>query len=772
MRVKGNTGTVTDQDGRHRALMAQDEGIESIPVAIRTTKGKGEPSEIQGLSGTVLPYDFPKAEDAPPSLFKRAMGALIPSAEAAEPKGDNPFAQFLEPEKPSNQEKPKTATDNPFAQYLKPDAPDGALVSGLKGASEGFARPVFAAQEMLGKGLEAIGIKGAGKSLVDDARERMTAEAEKTAADREAHPYATGIGDFAGNLASQALLFKGGLGGSNAMRAATGGALFSALEPTGDDHYWWKKTGAAAFGAGAGLAGNAILGRVARWIEPKMRPIHEFVERVTGQPVEKNPAAAAVVKRMEEDARAGGPTAQQMLDLANATPEKPLTIADLGGPRVQGLTGRIARGADEGGAKLKNFLNERDKGAGQRLGGDVDREIGAGSSYQLTKAMEASRAAAAKPLYEAAYAHPPINPDEMVLPGGAQRAGSIGALIARPSFQSAMANAIKLAREEGVSPVTLGIDLDAQGVPVFTKVPTWKTLDYVKRGMDDHIENTWRNKVTGRLDLDYVGRAANNTRTEFRGALKKLNEPYARALDAYSGVSTSLDALHAGEDFLKRTPEEIADRIATFGAGDREFYRLGAADTLRTALRKTAFSGDEAKKIINSQYMREQLGPLFESEAAYKRFTDSVTAEGRMFGTRFNALGGSQTAERRAEDTSPEVEAMVHAARGVVHAKYGNALGMAAAAAKTLRALASRGDPAKNAGIADILSTPIAQDPTRARLQDFKTFMSSLPTTSAHMNRNALADMTRAAGPMAGAAMAQIPQMFIHPQKRQDGRPQ
>lgn len=100
--VDGPTATVTDQDGRHRALLAQQEGIPAIPVAIRRT-GEGDPKEIQGMSGTVMAHDFPKASEYQPrqepqqqpkkpiSLFGKIGEAIIPSAHAEEA---DPYAKW------------------------------------------------------------------------------------------------------------------------------------------------------------------------------------------------------------------------------------------------------------------------------------------------------------------------------------------------------------------------------------------------------------------------------------------------------------------------------------------------------------------------------------------------------------------------------------------------------------------------------------------------------------------------------------------------------
>jgi hypothetical protein len=320
MRVKGNTGTVTDQDGRHRALMAQDEGIEAIPVAIRNVGpegarssvvpegalsrdggGKAEPTEIQGLSGTVLPYDFQKAKDAPRSLFSRAMGTLIPSAVAAEPRSSREAA---EPsggnwwdKKPSGTPAPAEAEAKSAGNWWdKKPEPDGAIMSGIKGAAEGFGRTVLGGQELVGKGLEAASdmisppkrtlsdlvtgdapqrgmIGRAGEWLVQDARGGadgkggMAGLTKEMEADHAAHPYATGAGEMVGEMA-----IPGGVAGKvtgNALRAAAlSGGISGLLSPGSEgDHFWRDKAlqvgGGVAAGAVTGKAGEVVGGMIA-----------------------------------------------------------------------------------------------------------------------------------------------------------------------------------------------------------------------------------------------------------------------------------------------------------------------------------------------------------------------------------------------------------------------------------------------------------------------------------------------------------------------------
>ena len=68
---------------------------------------------------------------------------------------------------------------------------------------------------------------------------------------------------------------------------------------------------------------------------------------------------------------------------------------------------------------------------------------------------------------------------------------------------------------------------------------------------------------------------------------------------------------------------------------------------LKERLAKAGLSGDEAKQLIKNPWMRDQLRPFFKDGDDFGKFVDAVTAESKMFQTRFETLGGSATAKRR-----------------------------------------------------------------------------------------------------------------------------
>jgi hypothetical protein len=106
---------------------------------------------------------------------------------------------------------------------------------------------------------------------------------------------------------------------------------------------------------------------------------------------------------MTQDANAGGPKAQDMIDLLNAAPDKPQALADVAGENVRQYVGHIARQPGEGRQFVRSQLENRDVGAGSRLAGDVGVGISSGGSpYTEVDALINARAAASAPKYQAA----------------------------------------------------------------------------------------------------------------------------------------------------------------------------------------------------------------------------------------------------------------------------------------------------------------------------------------------------------------------------------
>jgi hypothetical protein len=418
---------------------------------------------------------------------------------------------------------------------------------------------------------------------------------------------------------------------------------------------------------------------------------------------------------MTQDAKAGGPTAQDMLDLFNAAPDKPLALADVAGENTRQYAGTIARQPGEGRQFARSQLEDRDVGAGPRLASDINDGIsGNGSAYSANEALMQARSAAAKPLYDEAFQKQQI------------WSPRLQNFLDDPVMQQGLKRGMELERLDSVTqdrpfdPTTLGVDLDDQGNVSLKSAPNLRVLDAGKRGLDSMIADE-RNPVTGRLSQRGV--SLDQFRRGYVNQIDGLDTSgtYAAARQAWGGPSASMDALRGGQTLLNKSPDEIGSEVANLRSnspGDLEFYRLGAADSLKEKIARTGMGGDEAKRLIGNQYTRDQLRPLFDSDDDNQRFMNSVTAENRMFETKQKLIGGSQTAERVAEDNGSEGGTMGHALRGTVALAEG---APGAAGLSYMKALGSmtRGEtPAVNAAASRMLFTPQSDPATFSRLRD------------------------------------------------------
>lgn len=490
------------------------------------------------------------------------------------------------------------------------------------------------------------------------------------------------------------------------------GARIAAIQPVVGGDFGVEKAKQIALGIPAALLTHGVVKLTGAALAPVVAPLWRFAKSVFGDAAGATHRAAVgeIMRRLNQDATAGGPTAQDMLDILHAAPGKPLTLADLGGENVRSLTGKLARTPGESRQTVTKALTDRDIDSAVRMSSDVEKHIASGSSHDAASTLMESRAKAAAPLYESAFkANQNIQSqaiDRLLrTPAGssALKAARIKmqndlSLMARPDPE--LAEQIKESGQNLKGGVSSGLKL--------------RTLDYVKRalgdmigaskraGLDDDVRilTARKNELVKALDEADVTAKAGPNSTKPEGGL------YAQARKAYSGPSQSLDALKAGEKIFSATPEEIAENFSKLDQNDKEFFRLGQAAAIRKEI-TSAGPGRFAKRLDvagDLNYRRAQLRATFDSDEAFSRFMNAIDAEGRMFGTKAEVLGNSKTAARSAEDTDPSHSAMMNAGQAAWSASHGNWLGAMSAARRAISDAMSTRDPAVNAEMARLLT--------------------------------------------------------------------
>jgi hypothetical protein len=354
-------------------------------------------------------------------------------------------------------------------------------------------------------------------------------------------------------------------------------------------------------------------------------------------------AARLIGGRIGQDAAAGGPDAAAMALRLHANPN--LSLMDVGGENTQALAGKMSRMQGEPRQIVTDFLNQRDAEAGNRLTSAIDARLASGGpTFTTGQQLMQQRAQQTAPLWQKFYDAPALNPDTIAA------GGALDNMMTRPAMVKAANNALNLAKEEGRDPASLGITFNVAGDPVFEKVPSWQTLDYVKRGLDD-VLNSHRDSTTGRLVRDESVNAIEKTMQGFRDFIDANNPAYAPARAAWSGPSQSRAAMKMGGGFANMAPDRIAYEISRLAPGDQDFYRLGAANALKSQIAGKGPGGNEALALMGNKTRQDQLAAIFPDQTSFQQFMDQVARpEGQMFQTRQNVIGGSPTGRRVAED--------------------------------------------------------------------------------------------------------------------------
>jgi len=487
--------------------------------------------------------------------------------------------------------------------------------------------------------------------------------------------------------------FIGGAGKvANIARAGVGGLTASALSPVTDPNYWREKGKQLTLGTAFGLTAGAAASAVGKGLDA----VGAYLASKNPELLENN-AVKLILKRIAQDEKAGGPTATDMLDLVNAT-DKPATLVDFAGPNVKGLAGRVARQPGESKAIAQSLIGARDQRAAQRIREDIETYMhGGDSAYQTQEMLLNARSAAAKPLYDEAFALKNI------------WSPRLQNFIDDPDFKQGLNRGWHLERlralAEGrkITATELGVDVDMEGNIVMKEVPNMRLLDMAKRGVDAMIADE-RDAITGRLSARGV--ALDNARRAFIKEIEDTDKSgvYKRARAAWEGPSASRDAVTLGRSVFQTNPEAMAAEIDKLSPANREFGRIGVADIMKERLAKTGLHGDEAKAIIRNPWMRDQLKPWFRSTEDFDKFVDAVTTETKMFETGAKLVGNSATGERLAEDVAGEgVEQALQGAHVVGQLASGHPLRAALNAWRLYRDLGLKPDPKFNEKVAQIL---------------------------------------------------------------------
>lgn len=574
--------------------------------------------------------------------------------------GANPFAKYA-PAAPQ-------ASDNPFAKYAGPNTSisnmsddqareklgipqyQGRLSDTiLKGATFGLNDEIGAGMEApLQYGLDTVtGKKPDDASLGDYYRANLSNIREGEAKYEGEHPVASTAGQFVGgamdfNPASVTKAIAGGVKEAIGKGAVTGAAIGGA-SGFGNAEGGWKDRalGALQGGTVGGVVGAAspviipwlakagigVKDMVSNAIAPWSKDLDGFISETAGKVL--NHAAGAGGAEFEQAPIAGmKPTTGQSSNnpgllwlersVEQSSPESSAAaaesrtannqalhqaigqIGDLNNPADQAMREALVRGQPEGTPEGR-VLDL----AGQNLG-DSD-------FYETGKALNATRSAASRPLWDAAMDRPPVITDRLKQ------------FMADPDIQQGMSTGVKLARRQALAdgepfdPHAYAITgFNEAGDPQIGPVPTWRTWQAAKEGLDAKINSMKDN--FGRLPKTKDVQSYLDLKNALLNELDAVNPDYAAARSAWSGPSDSMDALNAGRDIFRGDSEITAQRIAKLKPGDSDFYRVGVLRAIDDTVNNSQNGAGALKSMLAKPNVQEKLSAAFKSPEEFEDF--------------------------------------------------------------------------------------------------------------------------------------------------------
>jgi hypothetical protein len=514
--------------------------------------------------------------------------------------------------------------------------------------------------------LDALGLGGADRpniwnsdegfgNLVANNADLERAQLEQDTAD---HPVASTAGELTGVAAATPILGAVGDAAGMARLAAREGEFNRTLIQGAGEGF--------AYGSGAAGPGHRMEGGATG---AAMVPVVAGVSRLplaaadVGKSVlQGSPGLARriIAKAIKEDMNTPESVGTSIAE-AQAN-DVPMALGDTG-ENVRGLMAASSRASGVGRTIVRDALETRQAALADRITGAIERDLGpVANPHQVADELMTKARTEAGPLYDAAYAHLGVQ----------QFVDKIRPLLARPSMKKALSNAYRIAQEEGENPETLGLSkfkpsdspiLDASGKPMqvdevqVTTVPTWKTLDFIKRGMDDVVEG-YRDPTSGKLNLDTEGRAVNNTLRSFIGSFDAANPAYAAARKAWSGPVSGIGAMNTGRKFLNMTADDIEARMRDMSPFEKQMAALGTRRAMAELVSSKGDTADIVHALVGTGKKRAMLARLFGDRKQFQRFADTLGQEKEGWRSFRQALLGSTTAANVKDDQALEGAAM------------------------------------------------------------------------------------------------------------------
>lgn len=314
-----------------------------------------------------------------------------------------------------------------------------------------------------------------------------------------------------------------------------------------------------------------------------------------------------------------------------------VTLAEAGPDPFRGWQtegGVVARSQGSKDIAAQTLL-ERQRGSTRRVAKDIADDFGADGNFKTTfDGLKKSAQEKSQPLYEEAYAKPPIQ--------SAKLYRLINSVTGRKMMQAALD--VMEASPDAQTPMVV---TNAAG-----RIIGWPTqaIQYMKQGLDNMISREFQ--VEAR---PAIANAYKDFKNRLLSEVDTLNPAYGEARAAYAGEMEAKDAIEAGYQNAYAHPAELNAKMLEFKTpSEREFFNRGMAQRRLNDVRTTPHGANVGAKMLNSDAKVDSgqwaLGEKYHPHAR------KMELEQRMTDSYNEVYGNSKTAERlqAAEDSKAQ----------------------------------------------------------------------------------------------------------------------
>jgi hypothetical protein len=380
--------------------------------------------------------------------------------------------------------------------------------------------------------------------------------------------------------------------------------------------------GRLVLGPGLAAAGNSRLGKAA-------------LGMFGASPTPALPSAEGEIVR-----QAGGNSNDILANLDEAANlNLPYSLADAN-PQLRMLAGSAVRKSPVVRQLAEDTIAPRQLGQADRAIAAIDTHLAPITNIeQRGSDLLAAGDDAAAPSYAMAFSRPgPVDPH-------------VAAMLDTPAGKASLAHARTIAANEGIDPNKIGFGLNDLGEVTLESVPSFKTLQLVKRGLDTHL-NSFADQF-GNLNLrgNPMAQSVLDLKNRFNSRLGEINPSYAEGNTIWSGYAGRKNALDLGYNTLSNNAVPFRQfETSLSGLNDSTLpeAQMGFATSMADAANKARMTADPYKVVYGSPLQQQKVAAIFPEGAP--TFGRINALEGDMSRTANETLGGSPTAARMEAD--------------------------------------------------------------------------------------------------------------------------